>query len=57
MTIKDYDSIADELDDLLINHAKIIQKRTRHKYKDQDIYNILQRWSLGISVRWLEREV
>ena len=55
MNIKDYDSIADELDDLLINHAKIIQKRNRHK--DQDIYNILQRWSLGISVRWLEREV
>ena len=55
MKIKDYDSIANELDDLLINHVKIIQKRNRHK--DQDIYNILERWSLGISIRWLEREV
>ena len=40
MTIKDYDSIADELDDLLINHAKIIQKRNRHKYKDQNIRDL-----------------
>ena len=55
MNIKDYDSIADELDDLLINHAKIIQKRNRHK--DQDIYNILERCSLGIIIRWLDREV
>ena len=55
MTIKDYDSIADELDDLLINHAKIIQKRNRHK--DQDIYIILESWSLGISIRGIEIEV
>ena len=52
--MKYYENIANELDDLLIQHSKIIKKRC--KLNKKQMSKVIDTWSQGISIRYLETE-
>ena len=50
--MKYYESVANELDNLLIDHSKFIKKR--YKLNSEQMYKVIENWSMGISIRYLE---
>ena len=50
--MKYYESVANELDNLLIDHSKFIKKR--YKLNSEQMYKVIENWSMGVSIRYLE---
>jgi len=50
--MKYYESVANELDNLLIDHSKFIKKR--YKLNLEQMYKVIENWSMGVSIRYLE---
>ena len=52
--MKYYENIASELDDLLIQHSRFIKRR--YKLNQKQMSKVIETWSQGISIRYLETE-
>tara|TARA_R110000822_G_scaffold144125_1_gene282708 strand:+ start:3757 stop:3960 length:204 start_codon:yes stop_codon:yes gene_type:complete len=50
--MKYYENVANELDNLLIDHSNFIKKR--YKLNSEQMHKVIENWSLGISIRYLE---
>ena len=52
--MKYYENIASKLDYILIQHSRLIRKR--YKLDQKQMSKVIETWSQGISIRYLETE-
>ena len=50
--MKYYENVANELDNLLIDHSNFIKKR--YKLNSEQMCKVIENWSMGVSIRYLE---